>query len=148
MTMQNAYQVMITLQLRVPNGHSNFYSTVRGTLRDTHRIHVYYVNGRVCTGHEIVGELFHDHEIVRNVTYESLWDNLGMSDVKWNIYLKTGINCNPCALHFPLNFVFSLSHPLLLSIVLICSYSPMSFINTWKSSSKYTWAGVYGKCML
>ena len=81
--MQDAYQVMITLQLRAPNGHSNFYSTVRGTLRDTHRIHVYYVNGRVKrTGHEIVGELFHDHEMVRNVTYESLWDNLGMSDIK------------------------------------------------------------------
>ena len=28
-------------------------------------------------GHEIVGELFHDHEI-----YESLWGNLGMSDIK------------------------------------------------------------------
>ena len=31
--------------------------------------------------HEIVGELFHDHEIVRNVKYSSLWDNLGMSDI-------------------------------------------------------------------
>ena len=26
-------------------------------------------------------ELFHDHEMVRNVEYESLWDNLGMSDI-------------------------------------------------------------------
>ena len=50
MTMQDAYQVMITLHLRAPNGHSNFYSTTRGTLRDTHRIHVYYVNGRVTHG--------------------------------------------------------------------------------------------------
>ena len=33
----------------------------------------------------IVGELTHDHEIVRNVKYESLWDNLGMSDIKRNI---------------------------------------------------------------
>ena len=32
-------------------------------------------------GLTVVGELFHDHEIVRNVTYESLWDNLGMSDI-------------------------------------------------------------------
>ena len=32
----------------------------------------------------IVGELTHDHEIVRNVTYESLWDNLGMSDIMTN----------------------------------------------------------------
>ena len=29
----------------------------------------------------IVWELFHDHEIVLIVTYESLWDNLGMSDI-------------------------------------------------------------------
>ena len=29
-----------------------------------------------------LGELFHDHEMVRNVTYENLWDNLGMSDIK------------------------------------------------------------------
>ena len=29
----------------------------------------------------IVGELTHDHEVVRNVKYESLWDNLGMSDI-------------------------------------------------------------------
>ena len=58
------------------------HHTARGTLRDTHRTHVYYVNGRVTHGgHEIVGELFHDHEIVWNVTYESLWDNLGMSDI-------------------------------------------------------------------
>ena len=34
--------------------------------------------------HEIVGELFHDDEIVRNVKYSSLWDNLGMSDIKAN----------------------------------------------------------------
>ena len=84
--MQNAYQVKITLQLRAPNFIYNFYSITRGTLRDTHRIHVYYVNGRVTTGsHEIVGELFHDHEIVWNVTYESLWDNLGMSDIIINM---------------------------------------------------------------
>ena len=30
----------------------------------------------------IVGELTHDHEIVQNVRYESLWDDLGMSDIK------------------------------------------------------------------
>ena len=29
----------------------------------------------------IVGELTHDHEIVWNVRYESLWDDLGMSDI-------------------------------------------------------------------
>ena len=29
----------------------------------------------------IVGELTNNHEIVRNVKYESLWDNLGMSDI-------------------------------------------------------------------
>ena len=28
----------------------------------------------------ILGELIHDHERVRNVTYESLWDNLGISE--------------------------------------------------------------------
>ena len=26
-------------------------------------------------------ELYHDHEMVRIVEYESLWDNLGMSDI-------------------------------------------------------------------
>ena len=50
MTMQDAYQVMITLQLRAPNGHSNFYSATRGILRNTHRINVYNVNGRVMHG--------------------------------------------------------------------------------------------------
>ena len=30
-------------------------------------------------------ELFHDHEMVRNVKYESLWDNLGMSDIMKSI---------------------------------------------------------------
>ena len=29
----------------------------------------------------IVGELTHDHKIFWNVEYESLWDNLGMSDI-------------------------------------------------------------------
>ena len=48
MTMEDAYQVKITLQSRAPNVDSNsltyfwFYCTARGTLRDTHRIHVYY----------------------------------------------------------------------------------------------------------
>ena len=41
MTMQDAYQVKITLHLRAPNGHSSFLSTARGTLRDTHKMHVY-----------------------------------------------------------------------------------------------------------
>ena len=50
MTMQDAYHVKITLQLRAPNGHSNFDSIARGTMRDTHRIHVYYVNGCVIHG--------------------------------------------------------------------------------------------------
>ena len=50
MTMRDAYEIMIMLQLRAPNGYSNFYSTGRGTLRDTHRIRVYYVNGRVMHG--------------------------------------------------------------------------------------------------
>ena len=31
--------------------------------------------------HVIVGELTYDHEIVRNVTYESLLDDHGMSDI-------------------------------------------------------------------
>ena len=35
----------------------------------------------------IVGELTHDREMVRNVRYESLWDNLGMSDIKVNSVL-------------------------------------------------------------
>ena len=30
----------------------------------------------------VVGELTHDHEIVRNATYESLWDDLDMSDIQ------------------------------------------------------------------
>ena len=50
MTMQYAYQVKIMLQLCAPNGHSNFYSTARYTLRDTHRIHVHHANGRVKHG--------------------------------------------------------------------------------------------------
>ena len=42
-------------------------------------------------GHEIVGELFHDHEIVWNVTYESLLDNLGMSDIICDMQLTVRI---------------------------------------------------------
>ena len=53
MTMEDAYQVKITLQSRAPNVDSNsltyfwFYCTAHAaTLRDTHRIHVYYDSER------------------------------------------------------------------------------------------------------
>ena len=53
MTMEDAYQVKITLQSRAPNVDSIFIDLVlillyrtRGTLRDTHRIHLYYDSER------------------------------------------------------------------------------------------------------
>ena len=38
--------------------------------------------------HELVGKLYQDHNMVRNVTYESLWDKLGiiMSDIMYDLY--------------------------------------------------------------
>ena len=53
---------------------------------------------------EIVGEQFHDHEIhvVRNLTYESLWDNLGMSDINKNKSINhnfdLSFNLSECAI--------------------------------------------------
>ena len=47
MTMEDAHRVEIMLQSRAPNGDSKFYSTASGTLRDSHGIHAYYVNGHV-----------------------------------------------------------------------------------------------------
>ena len=53
MTMEDAYQIKITLQSRAPNVDSNSLTIVlillyrtRGTLRDTHMIHVYYDSER------------------------------------------------------------------------------------------------------
>ena len=37
-------------------------------------------------------ELFHDHEMVRIVEYESLWDNLGMSDIMGDNYFACVTN--------------------------------------------------------
>ena len=39
MTMEDPYQVKIMLQSCASNGNSDFYSTVRGTMHDTHWIH-------------------------------------------------------------------------------------------------------------
>ena len=52
-------------------------------------------------------ELFHDHEMVRNVEYESLWDNLGMSDIKGTNKMYCGkvsgcklVTCMVITFHF------------------------------------------------
>ena len=75
MTMEDA----IKSRLRFNRAHSmvilihwpssNFYSSVRGTLRDTHRNMCIMETDAQRTGsHEIVGELFHGHEIVRIIS--------------------------------------------------------------------------------
>ena len=55
--------------------------------------------------HEIVGELFHDHEIVRNVKYSSLWVKfshryLDCDCINFNTFLYTWLVTDPSEHHY------------------------------------------------
>ena len=55
--------------------------------------------------HVIVGELTHDLEIVWNVKYESLWENLGMSDIIAAIIMYYYCEPLPLCLHYRDSFI-------------------------------------------
>ena len=92
-------QVMITLQLRAPNGHSNFYSTARGTLRDTHRIHVYYVNECVTPG---PWNSWGTISWSWNSSECNIWESMGQSWYEWYNYKNSWWFPTGCDLHWRL----------------------------------------------